>query len=68
MEEIFDRVQLRPSNKFMVTQSYSNIPDWSTFQIEIVKAFQLSTPSKVSLISTIPQQEKENENSRVDLI
>ncbi|CAF4599409.1 unnamed protein product, partial [Rotaria socialis] len=68
MEEIFDRVQLRPSNKFMVTQSYFNIPDLSTFQIEIVKAFQLSTPSKVSLISTIPQQEKENENSRVDLI
>ncbi|CAF4599632.1 unnamed protein product [Rotaria socialis] len=81
MEEIFDRVQLRPSNKFIVAQFYltktaamwfrfnkSNIPDWSTFQIEIVKAFQLSAASKISLISTIPQQEKENENNRIDLI
>ncbi|CAF3787107.1 unnamed protein product [Rotaria socialis] len=81
MEEIFDRVQLRPSNKFIVAQSYltktaamwfrfnkSNIPEWSTFQIEIVKAFQLSTALKMSLISTIPQQEKENENNRIDLI
>ncbi|CAF4903169.1 unnamed protein product, partial [Rotaria socialis] len=81
MEEIFDRVQFRPSNKFIVAQSYltktaamwfrfnkSNIPEWSTFQIEIVKAFQLSTALKMSLISTIPQQEKENENNRIDLI
>ncbi|CAF4789678.1 unnamed protein product, partial [Rotaria socialis] len=63
MEEIFDRTAV-----MWFRFNKSNIPDWSTFQIEIVKAFQLSTASKFSFISTIPQQEKENENNRVDLI
>ncbi|CAF2162574.1 unnamed protein product [Rotaria magnacalcarata] len=52
MEEIFDLVQLQPSNKFIAARCYltksaalwfrfhkSNIADWPTFQTEIVKAF-----------------------------
>ncbi|CAF1621377.1 unnamed protein product [Rotaria magnacalcarata] len=54
-EEIFDRVQLKPSNKYLAVQSYltgtadtwfrlhkSNIPDWSTFKKEILEVFKTS--------------------------
>ncbi|CAF2843641.1 unnamed protein product, partial [Rotaria sp. Silwood2] len=52
-EEVFDRAQLRSSNKYIAVQYYlthtaekwfrlnkSSIPDWSTFKREIIKAFQ----------------------------
>jgi hypothetical protein len=81
LENVFDQVQLRPSNKFIVAQSYltttaatwfrfnkSNILDWPTFQLEITKAFGLSTLSKISSTLTIPPKEQENENNQVDLI
>ncbi|CAF3712416.1 unnamed protein product, partial [Rotaria socialis] len=54
-EEIFDRVQLKPSNKYLAVQSYlkgtadtwfrlhkSNIPDWFTFKKEILEVFKAS--------------------------
>ena len=55
VEENFDRAQVQPPNKYLVVQWYltdaaaewfrynkSNIPDWSTFKLELVKAYQLS--------------------------
>jgi hypothetical protein len=79
VETIFDQVQLRPSNKFIVAQfsltttaatwfrfNKSNILDWSTFQVEIVKAFGLSTVSEICSTLTILPKEKENENNQVD--
>jgi hypothetical protein len=55
IEAVFDQVQLGPSNKYIAVQYYltntatkwfrsnnSNILDWSTFQYEIIKTFQLS--------------------------
>ena len=54
-ETVFDSVQLRPSNKYIAVQSYlvgaaakwfrfnkMNIPDWSSFKIAIVQAYQPS--------------------------
>ena len=81
IETIFDQVQLRPSNKFIVAQfsltttaatwfrfNKSNILDWSTFQVEIVETFGLSTVTKISSTLTIlpTEKENENENNQVD--
>jgi Retrotransposon gag protein len=53
VDEIFDRAQLRPSNRYLVIQSYltdaaakwfrhnkATIADWSTFRTEILRAYQ----------------------------
>ena len=53
VDEIFDRAQLRPSNRYLAVQSYladaaakwfrhnrSTIADWSTFRTEILRAYQ----------------------------
>jgi hypothetical protein len=55
VEEVFDRALIQPSNKHLAIQSYladaalkwfrfnkANIPDWSSFKIAIVKAYQPS--------------------------
>ena len=55
VEEVFTRTQLQPSNKYLAVQSYlidsaakwfrynkSTILDWSTFKLELVKAYQPS--------------------------
>jgi hypothetical protein len=55
IEEVFDRALIQPSNKYLAIQSYlagaalkwfrfnkSNIPDWSSFKVDIVKAYQPS--------------------------
>ncbi|CAF3600667.1 unnamed protein product, partial [Rotaria sp. Silwood2] len=55
VEEIFNRAQFQPSNKYLAVQSYlidsalkwfrynkTTIIDWSTFKIELVKAYQPS--------------------------
>jgi len=55
VEEVFDRALIQPSNRYLAIQSYladaalkwfrfnkSNIPDWSSFKIAIVKAYQPS--------------------------
>ena len=52
INEIFDRVNLQPSNRYLAARSFltkgaaswfrftkSAIPDWSTFQVEIIKTF-----------------------------
>lgn len=55
VEEVFDRAKLQPPNKLIAIQSYlidaaakwfrynkSTIAEWSTFKIEIIKAYQPS--------------------------
>jgi hypothetical protein len=55
VEEVFNRAQLQPSNKYLAVQAYlidsaekwfrynkSTITDWSTFKIELIKAYQPS--------------------------
>ena len=78
-EEIYEQAQLRPSNKYIVAQYYltataekwfrfnrSTIHDWFTFKIEIVKAFQSSTPSKISSTS-VPLNNKQDEPNQLSL-
>ncbi|CAF4144225.1 unnamed protein product [Rotaria sordida] len=56
IEEVFDRVQLQTSNKYIAIQYFltnsaatwfkykkSNIPDWFTFKRELIEAFQSSS-------------------------
>ena len=74
INEIFDRLQLRPSNRYIAAQSFltktaaqwfrysrSIISDWSTFQVEIIKAFQptfaFRLPSPSSTTSHVSSQE-----------
>ncbi|CAF2045440.1 unnamed protein product [Rotaria magnacalcarata] len=66
-EEKFDRVQLKPSNKYLAVQSYLtgtadtwfrlhklNIPDWSTFKKEILEVFKTSVNQT---LFTVEQQQ-----------
>jgi len=73
IDEVFDRVQLQPSNKYIAAQSYltktaalwfrfhkSNILDWSTFQFEIIKAFR---PSFERTLLKVGQQQQQQSSS-----
>lgn len=57
IDEIFDRAQLQPANKFVAVQSYltgaatkwfrfnkTDIPDWPSFKSSILKAYQPTLP------------------------
>ena len=72
INEIFDRMNMQPSHRYLAVQSFltktaaswfrysrNAIPDWSTFQVEIIKTFQpisdfrfLSPPSTKSQMSS----------------
>ncbi|CAF3937474.1 unnamed protein product, partial [Rotaria sp. Silwood1] len=72
VEEVFDRAQLQPSNKYLAVQSYliesaakwfrhnkSNICDWSTFKIEILKVYRPSLDQ--TLLKMEQRQQLSNE-------
>lgn len=69
INKIFDRVQLQPCNRYIAAQFYlkhtaalwfthsrATIPDWSTFQSEIVNVFQPTRPCRASLPSLTTSQ------------
>jgi hypothetical protein len=64
VEEIFDRFELKPFQKYLTVQSFlintaelwfrfnkSTICDWSSFKVEIVKAFRSSCPQALLTMS-----------------
>ncbi|CAF2777582.1 unnamed protein product [Rotaria sp. Silwood2] len=72
VEEVFDRAQLQPSNKYLAVQSYLvesaakwfrhnklNICDWSTFKIEILKVYRPSLDQ--TLLKMEQRQQLSNE-------
>ncbi|CAF3215345.1 unnamed protein product, partial [Rotaria socialis] len=78
-ECIFDQVQLQSSNKYLAIQSYlgdaplkwfrfnkSNIPDWSSFKIAIVQAYQPSLNSTLFKVKQQPAVNHHNFSSAID--
>ncbi|CAF4732950.1 unnamed protein product, partial [Rotaria socialis] len=78
-ECIFDQVQLQSSNKYLAIQSYlgdaplkwfrfnkSNIPDWSSFKIATVQAYQPSLNSTLFKVKQQPAVNRHNFSSAID--